>query len=163
MRRLPIHELEKRLVNSLPKEKRSGVSLGDGMASGKLNNYIHFMRERAGTLKELWKELEIFLVEPSLEGEEIRKALLSPQAETVLQKILDALEKDWTGDSFPVKSLSDCQKQLGVKGSDFYSLFRLSLTGHPHGPELKEFCPLLGKEEVLRRLKRAIHSVQSLK
>jgi glutamyl/glutaminyl-tRNA synthetase len=95
-------------------------------------------------------------VEPSLENEEMRKALLSPKAETILQTILGALEKDWTGDSFPVKSLSDCQKQLGIKGSDFYSLFRLSLTGHPHGPELKEFCPLLGKEEVLRRLKRAI-------
>jgi glutamyl/glutaminyl-tRNA synthetase len=154
LRNLSLEDLAVRLVGAFPETFQN-------ISHERLVDVIRFMRERASTLKELRNELEIFLSSPVFNTEESRKALSAPKAHSILQSILGVLEKDWTGDSFPVKSLSVCQKELGVSGSEFYTLFRLSLTGHPHGPELKEFCPKLGKEEVLERLKKAIPFTQS--
>ncbi|MBI1871503.1 MAG: glutamate--tRNA ligase [Chlamydiae bacterium] len=123
---------------------------------------VELLRERTGTLQELMKELEVFLNPPSLEAEVIKNALSSEAAGKILKGILDALEKDWTEEAFPVKSLSLCQKALEVSGQEFYPLFRLVLTGHPHGPELKDVCPVMGKDEVIRRLRKALTRVEEI-
>ncbi len=123
---------------------------------------IDFVKDRAGTLKELVKELKVFLEEADLTQEEVQKAFALPRSKDVLMKVLEALEKDWTGPDFPVKSLSICQKELGVKGNEFYPIFRLALTGHPHGPELKDLCPVMGKIEVMRRLKKAVQKIEQM-
>jgi nondiscriminating glutamyl-tRNA synthetase len=130
-----------------------------GVSAERLTSLVEYMKERAGTLSELKKSLEIFLQEPSFDSPETKEKLFTSKAKAVLNAIFSALEKDWTENLFPVKSLSVCQKQLGVPGSEFYPLLRLSLTGHLHGPELKDFCPILGKENVLNRLKRVIEII----
>lgn len=117
---------------------------------------IDFIRNRAGTLKELVKELEVFVSRPSLENDEVQKFFSLPQAPRVMAAFVEVLEKEWAGESFPSKALSQKQKELGVTGQEFYTIFRLGLTGQPHGPELKEFCFKLGKEEVLKRLREAM-------
>ncbi len=45
------------------------------------------------------------------------------------------------------------QTALGVKGKPLYMPIRLKLTGIPHGVEIVNIVKLLGKEEVLRRLR----------
>lgn len=122
----------------------------------RLKSLVEYMKERAGTLSELKKSLEIFLHEPSFDSPETKEKLFSSKSKSVLNAIQAVLEKDWTENLFPVKSLAACQKQLGVPGAEFYPLLRLSLTGHLHGPELKDFCPILGKDNVLNRLKKVI-------
>jgi len=41
------------------------------------------------------------------------------------------------------------------KGKALFMPLRLSITGQPHGPELKELLPLIGRQRVLERLKAA--------
>ena len=45
------------------------------------------------------------------------------------------------------------QKASGYKGKDLYMPVRALLTGQVHGPELSNNLEILGKEEILRRLK----------
>ena len=45
------------------------------------------------------------------------------------------------------------QKASGYKGKDLYMPVRALLTGQVHGPELSNILEILGKEEILRRLK----------
>ena len=45
------------------------------------------------------------------------------------------------------------QKASGFKGKDLYMPVRALLTGQVHGPELSNILEILGKEEILRRLK----------
>ena len=122
----------------------------------KMASAIDFMRDRAGTLNELKKEIEVFIRPPDLLSPDSEKIFSNPDAFRILEGIMSVLERDWPNGDFPVKSLSACQKNLGVAGAVFYMTFRFSLTGHIHGPELKDFCPKLGQEEVLNRLKRAL-------
>lgn len=45
------------------------------------------------------------------------------------------------------------QKASGFKGKDLYMPVRALLTGRVHGPELSNILEILGKEEILKRLK----------
>ena len=46
------------------------------------------------------------------------------------------------------------QNKVGVKGKDLYMPIRLKLTGVTHGIELINIVNILGKEEVISRLKK---------
>lgn len=49
-------------------------------------------------------------------------------------------------------SFKELQKELGVKGKDFFLPIRIALTGQLHGPELIDIIPALGKDRILKRL-----------
>ncbi|HMT11431.1 MAG TPA: hypothetical protein PKA39_07390 [Ignavibacteria bacterium] len=60
-----------------------------------------------------------------------------------------------TTDNFkPV--VSEVQKETGVKGKNLFMPIRLALTGEEHGPELGMIAYVLGREEVVKRLKEAL-------
>jgi glutamyl-tRNA synthetase len=52
--------------------------------------------------------------------------------------------------------VSEVQKETGIKGKNLFMPLRLALTGMEHGPELGMIAYVLGKEEVLKRLKKYI-------
>lgn len=52
--------------------------------------------------------------------------------------------------------VSEVQKETGIKGKNLFMPLRLALTGFEHGPELGMIAYVLGKEEVLKRLKKYI-------
>jgi glutamyl-tRNA synthetase len=43
-------------------------------------------------------------------------------------------------------------ESTGRKGKELFAPLRLALTGMDHGPELKQMLPLIGREEVIKRL-----------
>ncbi|BAQ17906.1 glutamate--tRNA ligase [Methyloceanibacter caenitepidi] len=43
--------------------------------------------------------------------------------------------------------------ETGAKGKALFQPLRLALTGQPHGPELKQLLPLIGRERALKRLR----------
>jgi glutamyl-tRNA synthetase len=46
-------------------------------------------------------------------------------------------------------------ERTGRKGRALYLPLRRALTGEDHGPDLKAFLPLIGREKALRRLTQA--------
>jgi glutamyl/glutaminyl-tRNA synthetase len=47
---------------------------------------------------------------------------------------------------------SSVKEKTGAKGKGLFMPMRASVTGKLHGPELKLVLPLLGAEEILRRI-----------
>ena len=62
---------------------------------------------------------------------------------------LDEINKDNLKQAF-----KNVQNKVGVKGKDLYMPIRLKLTGVTHGIELINIVNILGKEEVIERLKK---------
>ena len=52
------------------------------------------------------------------------------------------------------KILKETNKELKLGGRKVFMPLRVALTGRMHGPELYDIVSVLGKEEVLRRLRQ---------
>jgi len=63
---------------------------------------------------------------------------------------------DEEGYAYAAKS---AMKRSGERGRRFFMTLRRALTGTDHGPELTKIIPVLGKEEVLDRLKRILEGL----
>ena len=44
------------------------------------------------------------------------------------------------------------KEKTGAKGKSLFMPLRLALTGRPHGPEMNNLLPLIGRENILARL-----------
>ncbi len=77
------------------------------------------------------------------------KAILSELSRVL--KSLDNLDED----NFD-KVFKDLRKKVKIKGKDFFLPLRIALTGKEHGPELKRVVLLLGKNNCLKRVERAL-------
>ena len=86
--------------------------------------------------------------------DEAREVLATPEAQTVLKALADALSastEEFTGALF--KSLvKQVGKETGQKGKALFFPVRAALTGSVHGPDLAGIAELKGKDEVLEAL-----------
>lgn len=85
---------------------------------------------------------------------EILKSETSKQVFELLGKKVEAMAEITTDNFKPV--VSEVQKETGVKGKNLFMPIRLALTGEEHGPELGMIAYVLGREEVVKRLKEAL-------
>ncbi|NLM18017.1 MAG: glutamate--tRNA ligase [Candidatus Riflebacteria bacterium] len=60
---------------------------------------------------------------------------------------------EWNKDGYNT-AIKESGKEAGVKGKNLYMPLRLKLTGEQHGSDLVGLLDLLGREEVLKRLKK---------
>jgi len=95
------------------------------------------------------------IVSPSLELSEENKSLLALDSSKVAlssfrAKINEATELTQESVKAIFKSI---QQDTGIKGKNLYMPIRLSLTNCEHGIEMFNIIDILGKEEVLNRLK----------
>lgn len=72
----------------------------------------------------------------------------------ILKKISDKIPeiKDWKA-SLIGEDLQELCDELGLKASDFFMMLRVAVTGKKISPPLNESMEILGKEEILSRLK----------
>jgi len=124
-------------TSNLPKTKR---------VVSAIRNYINKLDESAEAAKVYYNEVSI---QP--EQNEIVKSETSKQVFALLQSKIEQLLEITTDNFKP--ALSEVQKESGVKGKNLFMPVRLALTGEEHGPELGLIAYVLGKEEVLKRIK----------
>ena len=89
--------------------------------------------------------------------DEQKKLLNSENSKKALNLLNTKIEisDELTSENF--KSLiKEIQKETGVKGKDLFQPIRLALTGKEHGPELGLIAYVIGKEEVLKRIKTVL-------
>lgn len=118
-------------------------------------------REKAQTLVELKDELSYLVSDPGIEKEIIgneKWGLTVDAARKTLEKISEMLEgiekEEWTRDKIEavsVKKIAD----LGMKNGEFMWPFRTALSNRKGSAGPFDIAAVLGKEESLKRLKRA--------
>ena len=88
--------------------------------------------------------------------EDVVQVLKEASATLVIQAVIKKLEAMSTLNSQYVKTMfKEVQVETGFKGKALFAPIRVQLIGSLHGPELASVLPILGKEEVLKRLRKA--------
>jgi len=128
-----------------------------------LLRFIPLFKERAKTLRDFAEKGKYFFrfdyeYDPKAE----RKQFSSPEAaqrlNTFIQRLsqLDNFEKDKIEDT-----LRDLTEELSLKPAALIHPVRLATTGTSAGPPLFDLLELLGKEEVVKRIKKAVEHIQA--
>ncbi|WP_448379202.1 glutamate--tRNA ligase [Fervidobacterium sp.] len=118
-----------------------------------LEKVIVAVKDRIEELSQLPELTDFFFerpnvsIEKTLEAVETYKALLEE-----LQKV-----EVWNKENI-YASFKTAMKNAKLKGKDFYMTLRLILTGKNEGPELIDILEILGKEEVIARIKNYLNA-----
>ncbi len=137
----------------IPYLNADGIDTSDNI---KTKRVIFAIRNYINKLDEASEQAKVYYNEVKLNDEQtaIVKAETSIQVFNALAAKIEAM-LEITADNFkPV--LSEVQKETGVKGKNLFLPVRLALTGEEHGPELGMIAYVLGKEEVLKRLRAIV-------
>ena len=91
-----------------------------------------------------------FEIEP--DAEEFMNS--DPQTKEVVKVFKECIENttDWTVDTL-ANVINEVKEKAGVKGKMLYMPIRIAASGIMHGPELADTLYLIGKDEILRRVK----------
>lgn len=118
---------------------------------------VHLMKDRVDFVKELWPLCSFFFIPPTEYDEKTVKKRwkdYSGQQMTELAEVLDGIDDFSVEGQEPV--VMKWVEDKGYKLGDVMNAFRLALVGIGKGPGMFDISAFLGKEETIRRLKRAI-------
>lgn len=123
---------------------------------------VHMMKERVSFVKELWPLCSFFFIAPTeYDKKTIKKRWkpYSPQQMSELVEVLEGIEDFSIEGQEPVvvKWIED----KGYKMGDIMNAFRLTLVGIGKGPGMFDISAFLGKEETIKRMKKALEVLPS--
>lgn len=137
-------------------------ALGIAADSAKVEMAIAAMKERATLTCDLWDLCRFFFVAPTEFNEKDVQKRWKDDTHTLLSELLCEIEK--------LPSFDDaeaCEEQIkawcAAKGyglGNVMNPFRLTLVGEMRGPQMFVITQILGKDEVLKRLKFALATIK---
>ena len=118
---------------------------------------VSMMKDRVNFVKELWPLCSFFFIPPAEYDEKTVRKRWKPDSAQMMTELAEVLESI---DDFSVegqeKEVKAWIEQKGYKLGDVMNAFRLALVGIGKGPGMFDISAFLGKNETLRRLRRAI-------
>ncbi len=118
---------------------------------------VKLMKDRVSFVRELWDLCSFFFLAPTEYDEKtVRKRWkeYSAQQMTELVAVLEGIDDFSVEGQEPI--VMKWVEDKGYKLGDVMNAFRLALVGIGKGPGMFDISAFLGKEETLRRLRRAI-------
>ncbi|OUV41795.1 MAG: glutamate--tRNA ligase [Rhodobacteraceae bacterium TMED111] len=125
-----------------------------------LAEVCELMKERATFIKDIWESSQFFFQPPSDYDEKTRRKKWKDNTPEVLNSMIDLFTSmsDFSAEQIETQFKSHLEKnQLGL--GMVLPAFRLSVTGLGMGPSMFAISELLGKDEVIRRIKTAIDTL----
>ncbi|MCB0407971.1 MAG: glutamate--tRNA ligase, partial [Bdellovibrionales bacterium] len=143
-----------------PYLKAAGLELPDNEAwqDQALSTFKSYMETLADAV-ELFRPLDNVSFQIHDEAKEALSWESTPQ---VIQKWIDILETT-SANHLSEEDFNQAQNQVkdecGVKGKHLFMPIRVAIIGKPHGAELKILVPLLSKQTLIERAKKAIQAI----
>jgi nondiscriminating glutamyl-tRNA synthetase len=125
----------------------------------KLEKIVSLIKERALFVSEFWELSDFFFVAPTSYDE---KASKNWKAETpaLMQELISVLEGITDFSSTNIETIvKDWMTKNEIGMGKVMQPFRLSLVGALKGPHLFDIVELIGKEETIKRIEKAILSL----
>ena len=123
----------------------------------RITQVVHMMKDRVNFVKELWPLCSFFFIPPMEYDEKTAKKRWKEDSAKVLGQLCGVLERitDFSveGQETIVKAWIE---KMGYKLGDVMNAWRLALVGEGKGPGMFDISAFLGKEETIRRTRRAI-------
>ena len=123
----------------------------------RIRTVVSLMKNRVSFVRELWDLCSFFFLPPTEYDEKtVRKRWkeYSAQQMTELAEVLEGIDDFSIEGQEPV--VMKWVEDKGYKLGDIMNAFRLALVGIGKGPGMFDISAFLGKEETLRRLRRAV-------
>ena len=123
----------------------------------RIRTVVSLMKDRVSFVRELWDLCSFFFLPPTEYDEKtVRKRWkeYSAQQMTELAELLEGIDDFSIEGQEPV--VMKWVEDKGYKLGDIMNAFRLALVGIGKGPGMFDISAFLGKEETLRRLRRAV-------
>jgi len=154
IRNEPAQEIAK-LVIPLLKEKGLEVELDN-----KLIKIVQELSQRAKTLLDISNTIDYFYADEIEYEEKAKSKFLKPEIKPVLQDLADRLSNlaDFNMDEMH-KVFDQVMEERELKLGKIAQPVRVSLTGGTVSPGIFEVMDILGKDEVLKRLSKAISTI----
>jgi glutamyl-tRNA synthetase len=128
--------------------------------STKVTKIVSLVKERANFVNELWSQSGFFFVAPTeYNAKTIQKRWKSetPAQLTELMEVLNGI-----ADFSPENTENSVKEWITAKEYNLGGImnaFRLSIVGEPKGPHMFDIIAIIGKEETISRLKKAIEVI----
>ena len=139
-----------------PVLKEHGVDL-DAYSDAFLTTVVSLVKGRVNFVKELWDQARFFFVAPEQYAEKDVKKRWSEDTPRIMTELMEVLRG--IGD-FSSKPSEDVVigwiTEKGYHMGNVMNAFRLAVVGECKGPHMFDITALLGKEETLARIQRAI-------
>ena len=123
----------------------------------RITQVVAMMKDRVNFVKELWPLCSFFFIAPTEYDEKTVKKRWKADSAKVMGELADVLESI---DDFSVEGqepvVMKWVEEKGYKLGDVMNAFRLTLVGIGKGPGMFDISAFLGKEETLKRLRKAI-------
>ena len=123
----------------------------------RITKVVAMMKDRVNFVKELWPLCSFFFIAPTEYDEKTVKKRWKADSAKVMGELADVLEGI---DDFSVEGQEPVVmkwiEEKGYKLGDVMNAFRLTLVGIGKGPGMFDISAFLGKEETLKRLRKAI-------
>jgi len=158
------HYLQKQNNESLAESYAPIVinKVGDAsvMVMTKMVKIVSLIKERANFVSEFWELSDYFFIAPTSYDEKVTKNW-KEETPNLMRQLISVLENI---DNFTSINIEIIVKDWLLKNEigmgKVMQPFRLSLVGALKGPHLFDIVELLGKEETIKRLEKAITSLQ---
>ena len=118
-------------------------------------------KERATFIRDIWEEGKYYFIPPTSYDEKTIRKKWKENTPDLLLELSCRLENinEFTSENIEVEFKSYLEeKELGM--GRLLPVFRLSLTGLGVGPSIFNIASLLGKEETIKRMQRAINKIK---
>jgi glutamyl-tRNA synthetase len=157
IKKLSIDELCEKALPFLEKEECYQKASKEKKIDEYLKKFLEVERERLNKLSEIGKEVDFFFCDIEYDGVLLKwKVMTSEEIKKSLEKCAESLEKisssQWTKENLE-RELLEC---AGEKRGELLWPLRVALTGKQKSPSPFEVAWVLGKEESLKRIQKAI-------
>ncbi|MBZ9629656.1 glutamate--tRNA ligase [Salegentibacter sp. LM13S] len=121
---------------------------------------VELMKERAVFVNDIWEQGYFFFVAPTSYDPKNAKKAWKEDTSDLMQELIDVLKEQ---ESFEAETLEAKvkawiqEKEVGF--GKVMQPFRLALVGAMQGPDLYEIAEMIGKEETISRLEKAIKTL----
>jgi len=141
----------------LPYLKEQGVDA----SFDKIVTVVGLMKERVSFVKELWEQCKFFFVAPTEYDEKTVKKRWKEDSPVQMTELMHVIENI---DDFSIenqeKIVMDWIASKEYHLGNIMNAFRLTLVGEGKGPHMFDISAVLGKEETIARMKRAIDAIK---
>jgi glutamyl-tRNA synthetase len=115
------------------------------------------IKERAIVLNDFWKEGQIFFEPPTTYAPAVVEKRWTHEAVTILIAFTEALQQLPSFEAFTIKeTLVSILEGQPLKLGDILPAVRLAVMGSATGPDLMESLEVMGQQEAVARLKKAV-------
>ncbi|GHT03227.1 glutamate--tRNA ligase [Bacteroidia bacterium] len=150
-------ELAELFLQSATDDIRSSMDVTPNNHFDKIVKIVGLVKDRVTYVKDLWEQIAFFFIAPTAYDEKTVQKRWKPDSAEQLTELTDVLRSldDFSAhhtEEFVMNWIASKEYHLG----NIMNAFRLALVGESKGPHLFDITEIIGQDETIVRLERAI-------